>query len=113
MKFSKFSVLILKVHVPANKPTQSPLDDFLAFDGGGDPKQSIAEKNLMDRNQIVQTGLVSAFETNAANRNSFDYNLIQGINNNRFVTAEFIRGVEAMAGTTRHATGIYSRGDEF
>ena len=84
--------------VPANKPTQSPLDDFLAFDGGGDPKQSIAERNLVDRNQIVQIGLVSAFETNAANRNSFDYNLIQGLNNNRFVTAEFIRGVEAMAG---------------
>ena len=52
----------------------------------------------MDRNQIVQTGLVRSFETNAANRNNFDYNSIQGVNNNRFVTAEFIRGVEAMAG---------------
>lgn len=85
--------------VPANKPNHSPLDDFLAFDdGGGDPKQNIAERNLMDRNQIVQTGLVRSFETNAANRNNFDYNSIQGVSNNRFVTAGFIRGVEAMAG---------------
>ena len=84
--------------VSPNNSNQSPLDDFLAFEGGGDPKQNIAERNLIDRNHIVQTGLVRSLETNAANRNSFDYNSIQGVNGNRFVTAEFIRGVEAMAG---------------
>ena len=84
--------------VSPTNPNQSPLDDFLSFDGGGDPKQNIAERNLIDRNGIVQTDLVRSFETNAANRNSFDYNSIQGVSSNRFVTAEFIRGVEAMAG---------------
>ena len=84
--------------VSPNNSNQSPLDDFLAFESGGDPKQNIAERNLIDRNGIVQTGLVRSLETNAANRNSFDYNSIQGVSGNRFVTAEFIRGVEAMAG---------------
>lgn len=84
--------------VPANKSNQSPLDDFLSFDGGGDPKQNIAERNLLDRNQIVQSDLVRSFETNAANKNIFDYNSIQGVSGNHFVTAEFITGVEAMAG---------------
>lgn len=86
--------------VTGNKPNQSLLNDFLSFEGSGsgDPKQDVAERNLVDRNGIVQTNLVSAFETNAANRSNFDYNSIQGVNGNRFVTPEFIRGVEAMAG---------------
>ncbi len=75
----------------------SLLDDFLSFESG-DPRENIAQRNLMDRNQIVQTNLVSTFETNAVNRNAFDYNSIQGVINNRFVSAEFIREVEAMAG---------------
>ena len=83
-----------------NKPNQSLLGDFLSFKSGGsgDPQQDIAERNLVDRNGIVQTNLVAALETNAANRTNFDYNTIQGVNGNRFVTPEFIRGVEAMAG---------------
>lgn len=81
---------------PGNS-NQSLLDDFLTF-GNGDPKQNIAEKTLMDRNGIVQANLSDTFEANAAVRNNFDFDSIQGVRNNRFVTAEFISGVEAMAG---------------
>ncbi|CAN5695673.1 hypothetical protein BH20ACI4_BH20ACI4_11470 [soil metagenome] len=69
----------------------------MSFDNG-DPKENIAQRNLIDRNELVQTNLVSTFETNAANRNAFEYNSVQGVSNNRFVTAEFIREVESMAG---------------
>jgi peptidoglycan hydrolase-like protein with peptidoglycan-binding domain len=53
------------------------------------------ERNLVDRNQILRTGLNNAFAANSQNR--FDYNQIQGVRNNRFVTAEFLNGVENMA----------------
>lgn len=84
---------ILGLDKPAEQPTnnqeQSLLNDFLSFDGN--PKQNIAERNLVDTN-LVQNNLA----TKAAN-NSFDYNRIQGVNGNRFVSGEFIRGVESMA----------------
>ncbi len=85
---------------PSDQINRSSADNFLTFESSnnGDPKQNIAERNLVDRNGFVQTNLLSAFETNAANRNNFDYNSIQGAGNNRFVSAEFISGVEAMAG---------------
>ncbi|MEO6587880.1 MAG: peptidoglycan-binding protein [Pyrinomonadaceae bacterium] len=86
-------------NISPTKTEQHLPADFLSFDGGsGNPQQNIAEKNLLDRNGIVQTNLLNAFETNAANRNNFDYNSIQGVNGNRFVTAEFTSRVEAMAG---------------
>lgn len=69
---------------------QSLLNDFLSFDSN--PQQNIAERNLVDRNGLVQNDLAAR----AAN-NSFDYNRIQGVNGNRFVSSEFINGVEAMA----------------
>ncbi len=53
------------------------------------------ERNLVDRNKILQTGLNNTFDANTANR--FDYNQIQGVRNNRFVTTEFLNGVENMA----------------
>lgn len=69
---------------------QSLLNDFPAFDNN--PQQNIAERNLVDRNGLVQNDLAAK----AAN-NSFDYNRIQGVNGNRFVSGEFLRGVESMA----------------
>lgn len=69
---------------------QSLLNDFLSFDSN--PQQNIAERNLVDRNGLVQNDLAAR----AAN-NSFDYNRIQGVNGNRHVSSGFINGVEAMA----------------
>lgn len=56
---------------------------------------SAIERNLVDRNKILQTGLNNTFAANTQNR--FDYNQIQGVKNNRFVTTEFLNGVENMA----------------
>ena len=97
---SKILGLDTQIDSVGDKPNTSLLNEFLTLEGGGsgDPTQDVAERNLVDRNGIVQTNLVSAFEMNAANRNNFDYNSIQGVSGNRFVTTEFIRGVEAMAG---------------
>ena len=53
------------------------------------------EKDLVNRDQIFRVGLNKTFAANEANR--FNYNLIQGVKNNRFVTAEFLSGVESMA----------------
>lgn len=53
------------------------------------------EKDLVNRDQIFRVGLNKTFAANEANR--FNYNLIQGVRNNRFVTAEFLSGVESMA----------------
>lgn len=54
------------------------------------------EKNLVDRNAIVRTGLNRSFAATTETR--FDYNTIQGVSGNPHVTPEFISGVEAMAG---------------
>src|SRR5688500_15801441 len=62
-----------------------------SFTGGG----SAIEKNLVDRNRILQTGLNNTFAANSQTR--FDYNQIQGVRNNPHVTAEFLNGVENMA----------------
>lgn len=56
---------------------------------------SAIERNLVDRNGILQTSLNNTFAANNANR--FDYNRIQGVRNNPHVTAEFLSGVENMA----------------
>lgn len=53
------------------------------------------EKNLVDRHRILRTGLNKTFALIAENR--FNYDQIQGVKNNRFVTAEFLNGVEKMA----------------
>lgn len=53
------------------------------------------EKNLIDRNSILRTGLNRTFAANTETR--FDYNTIQGVRGNPHVTPEFISGVEAMA----------------
>ena len=53
------------------------------------------ERNLVDRNQILRTGLNNTLAANTNNR--FDYNQIQGVKNNRFVTPEFLNQVEGMA----------------
>ncbi|NJM52567.1 MAG: hypothetical protein HC846_03690, partial [Blastocatellia bacterium] len=50
---------------------------------------------MVNRDQIFRVGLNKTFAQNEANR--FNYNLIQGVKNNRFVTAEFLSGVESMA----------------
>lgn len=54
-----------------------------------------SERNLVDRNNILRTGLNNTFTATEANR--FNYNSIQGVRGNRHVTAEFINGVENMA----------------
>ncbi|HVE56081.1 MAG TPA: peptidoglycan-binding protein [Pyrinomonadaceae bacterium] len=69
-----------------------PSNGFLP---GNDSETGAVERNLVDRNQILRTGLNNTFAANAQNR--FDYNQIQGVRNNRFVTAEFLNGVENMA----------------
>ena len=56
---------------------------------------SAIERNLVDRNRILQTGLNNTFAANNATR--FDYNQIQGVRGNRHVTAEFLNGVGQMA----------------
>ncbi len=66
-----------------------------AFLSRNDSETGAVERNLVDRNQILRTGLNNAFAANAENR--FDYNQIQGVRNNRHVTAEFLNGVENMA----------------
>ncbi|MCD9185730.1 MAG: peptidoglycan-binding protein [Pyrinomonadaceae bacterium] len=53
------------------------------------------ERNIVDRNNILRTGLNNSFTAAEANR--FNYNSIQGVRGNRNVTAEFINGVENMA----------------
>src|SRR5215204_1911188 len=53
------------------------------------------ERNLVDRNQILRAGLNNVFDVNAETH--FDYNQIQGVRGNRFVTAEFLSGVERLA----------------
>lgn len=53
------------------------------------------ERNLVDRNNILRTGLNNTFTAAEANR--FNYNSIQGVRGNPNVTAEFINGVENMA----------------
>lgn len=75
---------------PKNNQDQSLLNNFPSFDGN--PTQNIAERNLVDTNGLVQNNLAAK----AAN-DSFDYNRIQGVSGNRFVSSDFIRGVEGMA----------------
>lgn len=58
-------------------------------------ENSPIERNLVDRNRILQTGLNNTFAANQATR--FDYNQIAGVRGNRHVTQEFIQGVENMA----------------
>lgn len=45
------------------------------------------ERNIVDRNNILRTGLNNNFTAAEANR--FNYNTIQGVRGNRNVTAEF------------------------
>jgi peptidoglycan hydrolase-like protein with peptidoglycan-binding domain len=71
-----------------------PSNAFLS-ESGNDSETGAVERNLVDRNQILRTGLNNTFAANAQNR--FDYNQIQGVRNNRFVTTEFLNGVENMA----------------
>ena len=58
-------------------------------------ENSPIERNLVDRNRILQTGLNNTFAANQATH--FDYNQIAGVRGNRHVTQEFIQGVEQMA----------------
>ncbi|MBS1795829.1 MAG: peptidoglycan-binding protein [Acidobacteria bacterium] len=62
--------------------------------GFGPPNGAI-ERNLVDRSGILRNGLDARFAARTENR--FDYNQIQGVRGNRFVTAEFLNGVESMA----------------
>ncbi len=69
-----------------------PSNGFLP---ANDSETGAVERNLVDRNQILRTGLNNTFAANSQNR--FDYKQIQGVRNNSFVTAEFLNGVENMA----------------
>ncbi len=69
---------------------------FLSTNNDSNVESSSAiERNLVDRNKILQTGLNKTFAAKTENR--FDYNQIQGVKNNRFVTTEFLNGVEGIA----------------
>ncbi len=58
-------------------------------------KTGAIEKNLVNRNDIVAVGLNKDLATKEAA--AFNYNKIQGVTGNKFVTPEFISGVEGMA----------------
>ncbi|HEY8561482.1 MAG TPA: peptidoglycan-binding protein [Pyrinomonadaceae bacterium] len=71
------------------------LSFFKADEKAAPNDASAIERNLIDRDRILQTGLNNAFAASSARR--FDYNQIQGVRGNRFVTQEFLSGVENMA----------------
>lgn len=81
---------------PENNPTAFAGNNDADF--GGDPVSQIAQRNLIDRNDSIQFNLVNTLETAQAQNNGFDYNQIAGVSGNRFVTREFLNGVEGLAG---------------
>jgi peptidoglycan hydrolase-like protein with peptidoglycan-binding domain len=72
-----------------------PTNGFVTSAANDSETAAVREKNLVDRSRILRAGLNNTFTAKA--ETGFDYNLIQGVRNNRFVTAEFLNGVENMA----------------
>ncbi|HEY0460702.1 MAG TPA: peptidoglycan-binding protein [Pyrinomonadaceae bacterium] len=65
------------------------------FLSSNDSEATAVERNLVDRSPILRAGLNNAFAAAEASR--FDYQRIQGVRGNRFVTAEFLSEVENTA----------------
>lgn len=87
-----FQILGLEADGNQLKTDDLPANTFLP---ANESETGAVERNLVDRNQIFRTGLNNTFAANNATR--FDYNQIQGVRGNRFVTAEFLNRVEGMA----------------